>query len=183
MMNDSLSYLILVIILYSDTVSFIFESNLINGGSHCFAISAATATGKSPKIAASFVTNFSDHFWTTDFYVVFKFPSHNLQYGGSGTNCSRLGCWRSNFAVRHTACISLTSDGLGQLNLSPGFTEVCIYRGGHSDSGRPSMKATYYAGELVISGFSTRTTLSLILIRNPLCSVSFDVLNGTKNGS
>lgn len=176
---------------YSEAIAFTFAVNLIENESHCFAISPAMATGTSQKIDASFVTDFPDHFRMTDFSVMFKFPSYNLQYGGSCTDCSaisRLGYWPSTYStsvVSRTACNILKYEGLGLWNLSAGFTEVCIYRASQTDYGSPFQKgATYYAGELVISGFSTSTTLSPKSIGSPPCSISFDTrMNGTKNGS
>lgn len=161
----------------SGTIKFNFAVTLTEGGSHCSAISAATlssSTDQSPQISASFI-DYSGRFPVTDLAIVLKKASGSVQYGGFDTNCSRfdtsrLGYWPSeyiNVIGSHTVCTSMQSP---LLNLSSGFTQVCIYLATNTGSGckrssrevkeSSNNRSYYYAGQLAIAGFSTSTRLS-----------------------
>lgn len=162
---------------YSKAISFKFAVNLIEGQNQCSIITAATLTGESPQIYASFIMDASDQGQISDFSVVFKTPSENLQYGSSLADCSgfrRLGDWSSQNSYitgSRDACNFLTSEGSRPLNLLLGFTEVCIHRSSSSCDNSIRRSSVYYSGELMISGFRTSSTHSTDSTKRSPCKV------------
>ena len=166
----------------SGAVAINFTVSLIEGDSHCFAISATIVTGQSPKIAAAFIIGDSDHFRLTDFSLLFKTSSQNFQYGGSANDCSRfsrLGYWPPkyhNVTGRSTICNLMTSEGSASWNLSQEVTELCIYRTGCGSSTPESV--AYFSGTLVVSGFDTSTSTYYANSSDTTspCAIRYDVL-------
>eukprot|EP01036_Dinobryon_divergens_P026553 gene26553-35221_t len=153
-----------------------FAAELVEGGSQCLDINAATSTGQTPKISVSYIIGSSRQVWVTELAVVFRMQSYNLQYGGFGVNCSgfnRIGYWPSKYNLSSATgmvCTFLTSQG-STVNLSLGFTSVCIFRAYQSSCVTSSQESTWYSGQLMISGFSTITTLSTASVPPPPCVV------------
>lgn len=146
--------------LFSGVIALNFAVNLTEGGTQCSTISTAYSTGQYPQIAISFI-QYSEYFSVSNLAVLFTTARSNLQFGGLDDNCpgyTRLGHWPSEFknvSGNRTACTVLDAP----LDLPPGFTQVCILLATNDSScGRSSKKRNYYhyyAGQLVISGFST----------------------------
>jgi len=151
-------------------IAFNFSVSLNGGGSQCFAINAATASGQAKSIGVSFVTSSSTRS-LSDFGV--KFLLGSTQYIYSSNVCSgwtSLGSWPSsfnNYASTSNTCNEMWSQS-SLSSLSAGFTEVCVV----NTCGACSC-ADYvnFAGQLKVFGYSTTTALSTGTLYNPRCAV------------
>eukprot|EP01036_Dinobryon_divergens_P034640 gene34640-44784_t len=118
----------MILVANSGLIAFNFSVSLNGGGSQCFAINAATASGQAKSIGVSFVTGSSTG-WLSDFGV--KFLLGSTQYIYSSNTCSgwtSLGSWPSsfnNYAPTSTRCNEMWSES-SLSSLSAGFTEVCV---------------------------------------------------------
>ena len=144
----------------SGTIAFNFAVSLDGGGSKCFPIDAATATGLSSSIAVSSNDDLLNYL--PALAVKFAYDSDDKQFVYGGNLCGdwiSLGSWPTSVTSPMTSStqyhfISTPSP----LRLSPGFTEVCIV---NTCGNCKCPNIIQFIGQLELRGFSTSTPLGI----------------------
>ena len=154
----------IVLLTISGTTAFNFAVSLDGGGSKCFPLDAATATGLSSSISVSSNDDFQN--FLSVVAVKFAYDSDDKQFVYGDNLCEDwilLGSWPTSVTSPTASStqyhfISTPSP----LRLSPGFTEVCIV---NTCGNCKCPNVIQFIGQLEIRGFSTSTPLGILPFR------------------